>query len=37
MLISKMEQQMKYIVGKVKNMETSNLADQSEETPPPHY
>lgn len=37
MLISKMEQQMRYIVGKVKNMDTSNLADQSEETPPPHY
>ncbi|WP_261816517.1 SlyX family protein [Vibrio gallicus] len=35
--ISKMEQQMRHIVGKVKNMETSNLADPSEETPPPHY
>ncbi|GLO62126.1 hypothetical protein MACH09_26340 [Vibrio sp. MACH09] len=37
LLISKMQQQMKYVAGKVKNMDTSNLADASEETPPPHY
>jgi SlyX protein len=37
MLITKMRDQMKYVVGKVKNMDSSNLADQSEETPPPHY
>lgn len=37
MLITKMQAQMKYMVGKVKNMDTSNLADASEETPPPHY
>jgi SlyX protein len=37
LLISKMQDQMKYVVGKVKNMDTSNLADPSEETPPPHY
>jgi len=37
LLISKMQDQMKYVVGKVKNMDSSNLADASEETPPPHY
>lgn len=37
LLITKMQAQMKYMVGKVKNMDTSNLADASEETPPPHY
>ncbi len=36
-LITKMQDQMKYVVGKVKNMDSSNLADPSEETPPPHY
>ena len=35
--ITKMLDQMKYVVGKVKNMGSSNLADPSEETPPPHY
>ncbi|BCL68354.1 hypothetical protein VINI7043_02745 [Vibrio nigripulchritudo ATCC 27043] len=37
LLISKMQDQMKYVVGKVKNMDASNMADASEETPPPHY
>ncbi|WP_428775749.1 SlyX family protein [Vibrio sp.] len=37
LLISKMQDQMKYVVGKVKNIDGSNLADPSEETPPPHY
>lgn len=37
LLITKMQDQMKYMVGKVKNIDTSNLADISEETPPPHY
>ncbi len=37
LLITVMQDQMKYVVGKVKNMDTSNLADPSEETPPPHY
>jgi SlyX protein len=37
LLISKMQDQVKYVVGKVKNMDTSNLADASEEVPPPHY
>ncbi|MBD1573028.1 SlyX family protein [Vibrio sp. S17_S38] len=37
LLISRMQDQMKYVVGKVKNLDTSDLADPSEETPPPHY
>ncbi|ANS86639.1 SlyX family protein [Vibrio scophthalmi] len=37
LLISKMQDQMKYVAGKVKNLDSSNLADPSEETPPPHY
>lgn len=37
LLISKMQDQMKYVVGKVKNIDSSNLADPTEETPPPHY
>ncbi len=36
-LISRMQDQMKFVVSKVKNLDTSNLADPSEETPPPHY
>ncbi|WEM42520.1 SlyX family protein [Photobacterium sp. DA100] len=36
-LIEKMQTQMKFMVGKVKGMEPSNLASESEETPPPHY
>ncbi|PMP06087.1 SlyX protein [Vibrio breoganii] len=36
-LISKMQHQMKYVVGKVKNIDASNLADPTKETPPPHY
>jgi SlyX protein len=35
--IHKMQDQMKYVVGKVKNLDSSNLADASQETPPPHY
>ncbi|MCZ4296346.1 MULTISPECIES: SlyX family protein [Vibrio] len=37
LLITKMQDQMKYVVGKVKNIDSSNLADPSQETPPPHY
>ena len=37
LLITKMQDQMKYVVGKVKNMDSSSMADVSEETPPPHY
>ncbi len=28
---------MKHVVDRVKTMQTSNIAKQSEETPPPHY
>ncbi|MEF1284730.1 SlyX family protein [Vibrio sp. M250220] len=37
LLITKMQDQMKYVVGKVKNIDSSSLADPSQETPPPHY
>ncbi|MCQ1056822.1 SlyX family protein [Photobacterium sp. ZSDE20] len=36
-LIDKMQAQLKFMVGKVKGMEPSNMASESEETPPPHY
>ncbi|MGR5140795.1 SlyX family protein [Photobacterium sp. DNB23_23_1] len=36
-LIDKMQTQLKFMVGKVKGMEPSNMASESEETPPPHY
>ncbi|MFV0574930.1 MAG: SlyX family protein [Vibrio sp.] len=36
-LINRMQDQMKFVVGKVKNLDVSNIADASEETPPPHY
>jgi SlyX protein len=36
-LISKMQEQMKFIVGKVKTLNALDIADPSEETPPPHY
>lgn len=35
--LSKMQEQMRFMVGKLKSMTGSNLADASEETPPPHY
>ena len=31
LLITKMQDQMKYVVGKVKNMDSSNLADPAQE------
>lgn len=37
LLIAKMQHQMKYVVGKMKNLDTSNMADPSKEPPPPHY
>ena len=37
LMLTKMQDQMKYVAGKVKNMDASHLADPSEETPPPHY
>lgn len=36
-LVDKIQMQMKFMVGKVKGMEPSNMANESEETPPPHY
>ncbi|MGF1685358.1 SlyX family protein [Photobacterium japonica] len=35
--VDKIQTQMKFMVGKVKGMEPSNMASESEETPPPHY
>ncbi|MDC0602833.1 SlyX family protein [Aliiglaciecola sp.] len=37
MQLDKIHFQMKQLVNKVKQMEPSNMADASEETPPPHY
>ncbi|PFG55122.1 SlyX protein [Vibrio sp. ES.051] len=37
LLIAKMQDQMKYMVGKVKNMDSSDMADPTTEPPPPHY
>ncbi|GLR76469.1 SlyX family protein [Aliivibrio sifiae] len=37
LLITNMQVQMKFMVGKMKTMDTSSMADASEETPPPHY
>ncbi|PQJ83385.1 SlyX family protein [Aliivibrio sifiae] len=37
LLITNMQVQMKFMVGKMKTMDSSNMADTSEETPPPHY
>ncbi|MGR2766136.1 SlyX family protein [Photobacterium ganghwense] len=36
-LIDKMHTQMQFLVGKVKGMQPSLMASESEETPPPHY
>lgn len=35
--MDKMQVQLKFLVGKVKGFQTSNMADEAEETPPPHY
>ncbi|KUI97121.1 SlyX family protein [Vibrio sp. MEBiC08052] len=35
--ISRMQDQMKFIAGKLKNFSDSSVADPSQETPPPHY
>ena len=37
LLLSKMQDQMKYVVSKVKNMDTSNVENPANEPPPPHY
>ena len=36
-LLDKMQLQLRYVVGKLKDMQPSNVASQAEETPPPHY
>ena len=36
-MIDRMEVQLKFMVGKVKGMQTSNMASESEEAPPPRY
>ena len=36
-LLDKMQLQLRYVVGKLKDMQPSNIASQAEETPPPHY
>ncbi|MCW8093303.1 SlyX family protein [Alteromonas sp. ASW11-130] len=35
--LEKLQYQMKHVLQKVKTIEPSNIAKQSEETPPPHY
>jgi SlyX protein len=35
--LTRMQEQMSFMVNKVKSLSSSNLADESEETPPPHY
>ncbi len=37
LLITNMQVQMKFVVGRMKSMDSPNMADPSEETPPPHY
>lgn len=36
-IIDKMQLQLRYLAQKLKDMQPSNIATQSEETPPPHY
>jgi protein slyX homolog len=36
-LIDKMQVQLRYLVNKLKDVQSSNIATQAEETPPPHY
>ena len=35
--IDKMQVQLSYMANKLKDFQPSNIASQSEETPPPHY
>ncbi|HHF4079784.1 TPA: SlyX family protein [Haemophilus influenzae] len=35
--IDKMQVQLHYMANKLKDFQPSNIASQSEETPPPHY
>ncbi|MDD7570171.1 MAG: SlyX family protein [[Actinobacillus] rossii] len=36
-VIDKMQVQLRYLASKLKDMQPSNIASRSEETPPPHY
>jgi SlyX protein len=36
-LVAKQQQQILLMVNKLMDMEPSNMASESEETPPPHY
>ena len=35
--MDKIQLQLRYLAGKLKDMQPSNIASQTEETPPPHY
>jgi SlyX protein len=35
--LSRVQEQMSFMITKVKSLSSSNMADPSEETPPPHY
>ncbi|MDU5724880.1 MAG: SlyX family protein [Haemophilus parainfluenzae] len=35
--MDKIQLQLRYLAGKLKDMQPSNIASQAEETPPPHY
>ena len=35
--MDKIQLQLRYLAGKLKDMHPSNIASQTEETPPPHY
>ena len=35
--IDKMQVQLRHLVNKLKDIQTSNIASAAEETPPPHY
>lgn len=36
-VIDKMQVQLRYLAAKLKDMQPSNVASRTEETPPPHY
>ncbi|GIU10978.1 hypothetical protein C9I43_11835 [Shewanella morhuae] len=36
-LVSHQQHQIHMLIGKLQDMEPSNMATQAEETPPPHY
>ena len=35
--MDKIQLQLRYLAGKLKDMQPSNIVSQAEETPPPHY